>query len=157
LIGGARGLGLHPLEENGGSSHYFEMITNAEGDTQNQSTILHAICWEVIAQLSFELSQKHKVLAQISVKYTGYDQLPHVSLCFDWNVFEQVSIIITIEHYLKCSSQVMLFEDKCVTVSNSKRMLCANDKLIRVARMLKVVNKISNKASKNIIEFKITL
>jgi hypothetical protein len=51
----------------------------------------------------------------------------------------------------------MLFEDKGVTVSNSKRMLCANDKLIRVARMLKVVNKISNKASKNIIEFKITL
>jgi hypothetical protein len=84
------------------------MITNAKSDTQNQSTILHAICWEVIAQLSFELSQKHKVLAQISVKYTGYDQLPHVSLCSNGYVFEQVAIFV-IEHYLKCSSKMMLF------------------------------------------------
>jgi len=48
---------LHPLEENVGASHYLEMITDAKSDTQDQGAILHAICGEVIAQLSFELSQ----------------------------------------------------------------------------------------------------
>jgi hypothetical protein len=132
------------------------MITDAKSDAQDQGAILHAICGEVVAQLSLELSEKHKVLAHVSVKHTVYDQLPHVSLCFDWNVFEEISII-TIEHNLKSSRQVMLFKNQCVTVSNSKRMLSANNELICVARMLIVVDKVSDKAGKNIIELKVTL
>jgi hypothetical protein len=94
--------GLHPLEEDVGPSHYLEMITDAKSDTQDQGAILHAVCGEVIAQLSLELSEEHKVFAHVSVKHTVYDQLPHVSLCFDWNVFEEIGII-TIEHNLKSS------------------------------------------------------
>jgi hypothetical protein len=78
------------------------MITDAKSNTQNQGAILHAIGGEVVAQLSLELSEEHKVLAHVSVKHTVYDQLPHVSLCFDWNVFEEIGII-TIEHNLKSS------------------------------------------------------
>ena len=148
--------GLHPLKEYVRSSHYFEMITNAKSDAQDQSAILHAICREVIAQLCFELSQKHKMFAHVSVKHAGNDQLPHVSLSFNWNVFEQISII-SIEHYLKCSRQMMLFENQGVTVANSKWMLCTNDELICVPRMLIVVDQVCNEAGKNIIELKITL
>jgi hypothetical protein len=96
------------------------------------------------------------VFAHVSVKHTVYDQLPHVSLCFDWNVFEEISII-TIEHNLKSSCQVVLFENKGVTVSDSKRVLGANDELIGVAWMLIVVDQVSDKAGKNIIELKVTL
>lgn len=94
--------GFHPLEENVGPSHYLEVIANAKSDTQYQSAILHAVCREIVAQLGLKLSEKHKVLAQVSVKYTSNDQLPHVSLCLDGNVFKQVGII-PVEHYLKCS------------------------------------------------------
>ena len=51
----------------------------------------------------------------------------------------------------------MLFENEGVAVSDSKRMLSANDELIGVAWMLIVVDKVSDKAGKNIIELKVTL
>jgi hypothetical protein len=51
----------------------------------------------------------------------------------------------------------MLFENEGVTVSYSKRMLGANNELICIAWMLIVVNKVSDKAGKNIIELKVAL
>ena len=52
---------------------------------------------------------------------------------------------------------MMLFENQGVTVANSKWMLCTNDELICVPRMLIVVDQVCNKAGKNIIELKIAL
>lgn len=80
--------GFHPLEENVWSSYNLEVIAYSKSNTQYQSTILHIICWEVVAQLSLKLSEKHKVFAQVSVEYTSNDQLSHVSLCLDRNVFK---------------------------------------------------------------------
>ena len=51
----------------------------------------------------------------------------------------------------------MLFKNEGVTVSDSKRVLGANDELIGVARMLIVVDKVSYEAGKNIIELKVAL
>jgi hypothetical protein len=51
----------------------------------------------------------------------------------------------------------MLFENEGITVSNSKRMLGANDELIGVAWMLIVVDQVSDEAGKNIIELKVAL
>lgn len=96
------------------------------------------------------------MLAHVSVKHTVYDQLPHVSLCFDWNVFEEISVI-PIEHDLKSSRQMMLLENQGIAVSNSKRMFSANNELIGVAWMLIIVDQVSDKAGKNMLELKVTL
>ena len=147
---------LHPPEEDIRPSNYLEVVAHAKSDAQYQSSILHTLSREVIAQLSFELGEKNKVLAHVSIKHAVNDQLPHVSLSFNRNVFEQIGII-PIEHYLKCSGQVMHFKYQAVTVSNSKRMFCSNYKLVCISWMLIIMDKVCNKACKNIIKLKIAL
>lgn len=52
---------------------------------------------------------------------------------------------------------MVIFKSKLVRVSNSDRMLCSHDELVRVARMLIIMNNISNKNTENIYLFKLVL
>lgn len=52
---------------------------------------------------------------------------------------------------------MMLFEDQSVAVTNCEGMLGANDELVGITRVLIVVDQVCNKASKDIVDFKIAL
>ncbi len=93
------------------------------------------------------------MFAQISVKHTRNDKLSHVSLSLNRYVLKQVSIF-AVEHYLKCSSEVMLFQDLSVTVSDREWMLSPYDELICVARVLVIVDQICNEAGEDIRKLK---
>lgn len=59
------------------------------------------------------------------------------------NIIKKVAAVIG-EQYLEACRQMVVLQDAVITVSNGERVLCAHYKLIRVSRVLKVMDQASN-------------
>jgi hypothetical protein len=55
------------------------------------------------------------VLAQVCVQHALNNHLAHLSLSLDGDVLKQVHVL-HLEHYLKCSGQMMMLEDLNIRV-----------------------------------------
>lgn len=89
------------------------------------------------------------MLAEVCVQDSLDDHLAHLSLSLDGDVLKQVGVFHLL-HYLKCSGQVMLFQDLVIRVSNGQGVLGPDNELIREPRVLKVVDQVREERSEHI-------
>ena len=94
------------------------------------------------------------MLRLIRIKNNLNDKLSDFDVQIPWQILQNIAII-TFEHNLKRSRQMVIFKDKLIWVSNSNWMLCPHNELVRIARVLVIMNDIGDKDTENIMPLQV--